>query len=148
MKKQIMAIFRPYYDSFTSEEFTQDVFVLALSNVSKFNGKCSLKNWIYTIAKNLCKEKLRRDSFRNSQLCKFFDLELVDYRTPEKKLIDKTELINVIKNIETLNDFDRNAIFNAIEGIKIDVASKESGVSQSAYKVRLYRARKRLRQTK
>lgn len=142
-----MAIFRPYYDSFTSEEFTQDVFVLALSNVSKFNGKCSLKNWIYTIAKNLCKEKLRRDSFRKKQLCKFFDLELVDYRTPEKELIDKTELKTVINNFNKLKDFDKDVIINAVKGIKAEKASKEIGVSESAYKVRLYRARKRLRQT-
>tara|TARA_Y100000592_G_scaffold58819_1_gene92109 strand:- start:821 stop:1300 length:480 start_codon:yes stop_codon:yes gene_type:complete len=147
MKYQVMAIFTPYYDRFTSEEFTQDVFVLALSNVHKFNGQCKLNNWIYKIAKNLCNEKLRRDVYRDKQISRFFELELVDYSTPEKKLIDKTELNNVIDNFNKLNDFDKDVIINAVKGIKAEKASKEIGVSESAYKVRLYRARKRLRQT-
>ena len=94
-KKQITAIFKKYFDPSTSEEFTQDVFVLALSNINNFNKKCSLKNWIYTIAKNLLKEKIRRDSYRTKQMQLFFDAESIDYRTPEKILVDKTN-VNVI----------------------------------------------------
>lgn len=147
MKYQIMAIFTPYYDRFTSEEFTQDVFVLALLNINKFDNRCKLKNWIYKIAKNLCKEKLRRDNYRNKQVRKFFHLKLIDYSTPEKKLIDKTELNDVINNFNKLNDFDKDVIIKAVKGVKTENASKEIGVSESAYKVRLHRARKRLRQT-
>jgi len=147
LKYKIMAIFTPYYDRFTSEEFTQDVFVLALANVHKFKKKCKLSTWIYKIAKNLCNEKLRRDTYRDKQITRFFDLELIDYSTPEKKFIDKTELNTVIDNFNKLNDFDKDVIVNAVKGIKAEKASKEIGVSESAYKVRLYRARKRLRQT-
>ena len=145
IKKQITAIFKKYFDPSTSEEFTQDVFVLALSNINNFNKKCSLKNWIYTIAKNLLKEKIRRDSYRIKQMQWFFDAESIDYRTPEKILVDKTN-INVIKDKFTkLNDFDKLIISHAVNGIKIKKAAKDLGLTESAYKVRLYRARKKLR---
>ena len=144
-KKQITAIFKKYFDPSTSEEFTQDVFVLALSNINNFNKKCSLKNWIYTIAKNLLKEKIRRDSYRTKQMQLFFDAESIDYRTPEKILVDKTN-VNVIKDRFTkLNDFDKLIISHAVNGIKIKEAAKDLGLTESAYKVRIFRARKKLR---
>lgn len=43
-----------------AEDLTQEVFLRVYRNLSKFEGRSSLKTWIYRIAINTCKNEIRR----------------------------------------------------------------------------------------
>ena len=49
----------------TAEEVLQDVFVRALRSESKFEGKSRPSTWLFSIARNLCLDTLKRNSHRN-----------------------------------------------------------------------------------
>lgn len=47
-------------DKTEAEDVTQEVFTKLYFNLKKFNFKSTLKNWLYKIVTNHCKDKLRR----------------------------------------------------------------------------------------
>lgn len=51
-----------------TDDVTQEVFVTVYFKLNTFKGNSSLKNWIYSIAANKCKDFLRKNSLRPSKL--------------------------------------------------------------------------------
>ena len=49
----------------TAEELLQDVFVRALRGEHSFEGRAQPRTWLFSIARNLCLDKLRRNKHRN-----------------------------------------------------------------------------------
>ena len=47
-----------------AEDVLQDAFVRVIKNASSFKQKAKFKTWLYTIARNLCIDALRRASYR------------------------------------------------------------------------------------
>lgn len=45
-------------------DVTQEVFVRAFRNLRRFDGRCSLKAWLFKIAHNLCVDRARRRRVR------------------------------------------------------------------------------------
>ncbi|MEJ5171273.1 MAG: sigma-70 family RNA polymerase sigma factor [Fimbriimonadales bacterium] len=45
-------------------DLTQEVFVRAFRNLRRFDGRCSLKAWLFKIAHNLCVDRMRRRRVR------------------------------------------------------------------------------------
>ncbi len=45
-------------------DVTQEVFVRAFRNLKRFDGRCSLKAWLFRIAHNLCVDRARRRRVR------------------------------------------------------------------------------------
>lgn len=43
-----------------AEDVTQEVFLKAYRNISGFDGRCSLRTWLFRIAHNLCIDRARR----------------------------------------------------------------------------------------
>ncbi|MFJ5771694.1 sigma-70 family RNA polymerase sigma factor [Psychrobacillus sp. NPDC093180] len=51
-----------------TDDVTQEVFVTIYLKLSTFQGKSSLKSWIYSIAVNKCKDYIRNNRLRPSKL--------------------------------------------------------------------------------
>jgi len=49
----------------TSEEVLQDVFVRAIRNEDRFRRESSPKTWLFSIARNLCLDVIRKNKHRN-----------------------------------------------------------------------------------
>lgn len=50
-----------YYNSDLAEELTQETFYQLYISLSRFKGKCDIKTWICTIAKNVCFKYYRKN---------------------------------------------------------------------------------------
>ncbi len=128
-----------------AEEVTQDVFMKAFRNLSKFDGRSSFPTWLYRIAYNEAishsrSGRQREELFDESQLRCVSDaqidivLESDDPRVAA--LPDALERLSVDERaLVTLHYF---------EEIPLKEIAKIMGIMESAAKVRLMRTRRKL----
>ncbi len=141
-----------------AEDLTQEVFIKVGKNLNKFRGDSSLSTWIYKIATNTANDFFRSVSFRNNSKQTIFSSELskkmndeialmnIKKLTPEQQLI-KDEMNGCIDNyIQQLNENYRTIILLCdYEGLKNKEVAEVLEVSIDAVKIRLHRARAKLK---
>ncbi len=57
-------VLRQVRQSNTAEDVTQDVFLRVVQNASEFKHEARFSTWLYTIARNLCVDHLRKQTHR------------------------------------------------------------------------------------
>jgi len=139
-----------------AEEVLQETFISACQHVKDFEGRSSLSTWLYRIATNAGLMRLRRRRFNTVSLDEPMELEdgeivprqLVDWGwNPEEHALNE-ELRRVMDEaVAELPETLRAAfILRDIEGLSTAETAEALGITESAAKVRLHRARMRLRE--
>lgn len=142
-----------------AEDLTQDVFVKVGLGLENFRGDSHMSTWIYRIATNTAIDRLRRASARkgeanplppepadeageNDSECLQADAPALEHR------IIRQEMNGCIREvINTLPESYRTAIvLSELEGLPDSEIAEILGISLQAAKIRLHRARARLRQ--
>jgi RNA polymerase sigma-70 factor, ECF subfamily len=141
-----------------AEDLTQEVFVKISQALSAFRGESSISTWTYRIATNTALDKLRSKSFRPVRQ----DDLLIDPLTlnwSEKVAVTgksesdleqqaiRGETNACIRGvIDRLPDnYKTPIVLSDLEGLKDSEVAKILGLSLKAAKMRLHRARERLR---
>ncbi len=144
-----------------AEDLTQEVFLKVNQALKTFRGESQLSTWIYRIATNTALDKLRSPSFRQSgrrslseESVAEGELEIVDKdpwtgeKTPSVEIsMIREEMNECIRGIvEKLPENYRTVVvLSELEGFKDDEIAEILGVSIHTAKVRLHRARARLK---
>lgn len=144
-----------------AEDLTQEVFVKVDHALQTFRGESQLSTWIYRIATNTALDKLRSPSFRQAGQKSLAEksiaegeTEIVDKNawTGEKRPSVETSLIQKEMNecirgiVENLPDNYRTVVvLSELEGFKDDEIAEIIGASIHTAKIRLHRARSRLK---
>ncbi len=144
-----------------AEDLTQDVFIKISTGLKSFKGESHLSTWIYRIATNAALDRLRspstkrfvqkgssQDPFVQVEL----DLESKDTWTGEKSPSPDTAVIREEMN-DCIRSFVQNLpenyrivlVLSELEGLKNNEICEILGVTLDTVKVRLHRARARLR---
>src|SRR5688500_15717779 len=55
-------------DPYEADEATQDTFIAALRGLKSYRAESSLRTWLFTIAVNVCRGRLRKQKSRASLL--------------------------------------------------------------------------------
>ncbi len=87
-----------------TEDYTQEVFILAFQNIKSFRGDSSLKTWAFTIATNLCFKEL-------SKRKKWYEDSMVRMRKTAHSEID------YLKALEYTNQYAPRGTFEIKEHI-------------------------------
>ncbi len=143
-----------------AEDLTQETFVKVNRGLATFRGESSLSTWLYRIATNAALDRLRSPSFRwhqsilpdDSMEKGEADAEGRDARmaqtTPsaEQQLIRK-EMNQCIRDVvERLPGNYRTAlVLSELEGLKNDEIAEILGITLDTVKIRLHRARAKLK---
>ncbi|NLV94481.1 MAG: sigma-70 family RNA polymerase sigma factor [Candidatus Riflebacteria bacterium] len=145
-------IYRICYRFFGNEEDSldtvQEVFIKIYRYIGKFEGKSSLKTWIYRIAANTCitafeKKKKEKEGFFKV----FSDWFNSFYQTsPEDQVIEReTSFLNVKTVTEKLSDlpeiYRMPVILKDIEGFSMDKISEILEIPLGTVKSRINRGR-------
>ncbi|MFD2043610.1 sigma-70 family RNA polymerase sigma factor [Ornithinibacillus salinisoli] len=138
-------------NSADTDDVTQEVFVTIYQKLTTFQGKSSLKSWIYSIAINKCKDYLRSWHSRNKRL--------------KEKLTQSAQASD--NNSETPEDFymkqnESNQLLNQVMGLPIkyrevitlfyfkELSTKEIGhvlgMKEATVRTRLARGRDKLKE--
>lgn len=145
-----------------ADDLAQEVFVKVAQALDSFRGESKLSTWLYRIATNAALDRLRSASFQRIAQIEFTDdsietgdAELADRdgwtgeRTPsvEQQFVRK-EMNECIRDfIERLPETYRAVlVLSEIEELSNREISEILGVSLDTVKIRLHRARRKLRE--
>lgn len=120
-----------------AEDITSETFVRAWTSPGPIRV-ATVKGYLFTIARNLFLQGLRRRS-RHVPL----DQEMVDAGVgPHLRAEQESELKAVVARLQRLPEVDRAAlVMRAVEEMPYDEIARALGISLSAAKVKVHRAR-------
>lgn len=150
---------RTYLDLFTlairltgneedARDVVQDAYLRAWKGIGSFRGDAQLSTWLYRITANAASTHMsRRRRLRTEPLLPGLDpAELRHEAQPEAMTETNLDLERIAQAVDELPAKLRSVVvLRDIYGLPHDAIAEELGISVSAAKVRLHRARKRLR---
>ncbi|MCK5834063.1 sigma-70 family RNA polymerase sigma factor [bacterium] len=121
-------------------DITQETFMKALKNIKKFRGDSLISTWLYTIAANLSRDYLRRNSRRT-----FVEIDdntvSADSRSPLSILEERDKRLFVRKALMALPPKTRVAFSLRFEkGLPISEIAKVLKKSEGTIKAQLHNA--------
>ncbi len=129
-------------DSEEAQDVTQEVFTLALRNLSKFDRRSRFGTWLYRIAVNRSIQETRKLRFR----FRHTNLDEVDHHLVAPDETTPTIDANVEAALAKLSSNDR-ALLTLFywQELSLQEMAEAMGSNVNAVKTRLYRARERFR---
>lgn len=137
-----------------AEEAVTDVFVKVWKSASKFKGDSKFTTWLYRIATNTARDYLRsrvsRQHVKIQSIERYdgttLDLPAPAHSNPEESAIASSEWGLVVTALSELSDDDRMLIvLYHFQELGYDEVCQATGISPENLKVRLFRARQRLK---
>lgn len=141
--------YRMLGDQFEAEDAAQETFIRAYKGIKTYDRKRSFSTWILSIAAHYCIDQLRRKKIQLTSIDDQPYLEIRDPRpNPETTLAKQEQKQKIRLLLNALSDTDRAAVimFYWYE-LSYEEIAKSLGLSISAVKSRLHRARGRLAKT-
>ncbi len=133
-----------------AEEALADVFVKVWRSAAGFKGECKFSTWLYRIAANTAKDKLRSRLARPEVTLD--DTVALDMQStgraddPEKLAVDTDEVSRIAAAMNGLAEEDRLLIsLYHFQELDYEDIFQITGIPASNLKVKLFRARERLR---
>jgi RNA polymerase sigma-70 factor (ECF subfamily) len=133
-----------------AREVTQEAFLRAFRHLQSFKEEARFSSWLYQIALNLCRDRLRRRRGRE-----FVSLDEVAETAPAGlrsepsalELVEAKDLSRVIAvAVEALSEEQREVVvLKEYQGLTFPEIAEVLGVPVSTVKTRLYRALSQLR---
>ncbi|MBU1247869.1 MAG: sigma-70 family RNA polymerase sigma factor [Proteobacteria bacterium] len=154
-RDKILRYVRRYVGADAAEDVTQSVFLRISESLSSFEGRSSLGTWIYRIATNVALDHVRQQAAMEKNLALAVGNPLSspggtsssgNQATPEDRM-ERQEMNDCIRHfVERLPGSYRVIItFRDILGFTNEEIAQRLGISQDAVRVRVHRARARLR---
>jgi RNA polymerase sigma-70 factor, ECF subfamily len=136
-------------DSATAEDIAQETFLRVWRHAGKYNHRLgSLTTWILTIARNLALTRLSLPAYRAETPISAETLEIASDAPPsDEQLVTLQRQHRLQAALACLSAADRSLLSSSyIDELDMAAIARIEGCSTGAAKVRLYRARQRLRQ--
>ncbi|MCZ2459310.1 MAG: RNA polymerase sigma factor [Chitinophagales bacterium] len=133
-----------------AEEVSQDIFVKAFRSLADFRGASKFSTWLYTIVNTTCitflrKKKLETYSLDHEKVFEVADSKDSGFRA---NLIEQKSKVNMVNQAIALLDHDDAEIITLFYRSEqsLEEIGQIIGVDPGTAKVRLHRARKRLKE--
>lgn len=131
-----------------AEDVAQNTFIAIHRNLARYDPSRAFVTWMFFIARNKARDHHRRRAVMN-----WIGLEdreaLLPADTPDPEQVtgDKAELARAGAVLNTLPEGLRTPLLlSAVEGLSLAEIGAVMGISSKAAEVRVYRARKRLKE--
>ena len=145
-------VWRKIGDFHIAEDITQDTFLQAYQKLSTLKKPQRFASWLYVIAANYCKMWLRKkrlstESLENTNSAQLEKVTYSGYVIAENERTTAEAQREVVKKLlAKLQESDRTVVtLYYLGGMNYEQISEFLGVSVSAIKSRLHRARQRLK---
>ncbi|MFK7988279.1 MAG: sigma-70 family RNA polymerase sigma factor [Sandaracinaceae bacterium] len=153
-------VFRMLGDRAEAEDLAQEVFITVFKSIDGFRGDSKLSTWLYRVATNHCKNRIKYLQRRARGKKKEFD-EIAEHDAIESATMNSTSSIarpdqvveayekeQILKKaIASLDDDHRElVVLRDIEHMTYEQIQEITGLATGTVKSRLHRARHALRQ--
>jgi len=132
-------------------DLTQEVFLRVYRHLEGFRGRSSLKTWIYRVAVNHCRSRLRRRVFRLEPFERTTDdrdpmAEVADSRRDPEELALAGDAERIVQRAlgELPRSFREAVVLRDIEGLSYEEIAEVLGVRIGTVRSRIARGRRRL----
>jgi RNA polymerase sigma-70 factor, ECF subfamily len=131
-------------------ELAQQIFVKVYEKLDSYQQDSKFSSWLYSISMNHCRDyakNIRRSNRRFSEMEEgYLDSVMMDSSDPHKNLEKKQGLDLLFRGIGKLKEeYSEPLLMKYRDGLSYKVMSDQLGVSESALKVRVHRAREELK---
>ncbi len=129
-----------------AEEVAQEVFLKLITRVDQYDGRAPVASWLFAIAANACRDRLRRAGRRAT-----VPLEAVAEAAapdpPADRLLVETERRRLVRQaLARLSDEQREALILArYHGLPYAEIARTLEISEGAVKTRIFRAMEKLK---
>jgi RNA polymerase sigma-70 factor (ECF subfamily) len=129
-----------------AEDVSQEVFSKISRSLAEFRGE-ALSSWVYRIATNAATDRMRRTAARPS-ITEDDDVALPDTADSAEQQVIRSEMSECVRDLtnELPDSYRTVLVLSEIEGLKDAEIAEVVGATVQAVKIRLHRARSRLRQ--
>jgi len=137
-------------DSDDAAEATQDTFLKVWRNLSGFRGDAAFETWLYRVATNAALSKHRSRKRRRSHEKGVEDEALSQFaasgsvETTASARLDLKELERALADLP--EHYRQGILMRDVYGLSIEEIAKQMKISETAAKVRVHRARKKLKE--
>jgi len=133
-----------------AEEIAQDVFVKAYRSLADFRGESKFSTWLYTIVTTTCitflrKKKVTIHSLDNEQVFEMADNQNSAFRANQVEQKSKVQVLNEAIRLLSIDDARIITLFYQAEQ-SLEEIGRIIGVDPNTAKVKLHRARQRLKE--
>jgi RNA polymerase sigma-70 factor, ECF subfamily len=146
-------------DYHEAEDTTQDVFVKAYSALKAFRFESSFFTWLYRIAVNTCKNKVKSLEYRNRKIDTRIDLQEESIEIHQSEQVEASQInpASDLEKKETMKTLQRAidslpsdqksvVILRDIQGLSYEEITDITGFKLGTLKSRLSRARNALKE--
>jgi RNA polymerase sigma-70 factor (ECF subfamily) len=152
-------VFRMLNRRAEAEEVTQDTFVQVFRSIDRFRGDAKLSTWLFRVAVNLCKNRMKRNARRPSaghndldsiadhtELSHAEGVSVGSIARPDE-LAEGKQLEQIVKvAINQLEpEFRRLVILRDVEDLSYEEIAAVTGLPRGTVKSRIHRGRAQLR---
>jgi RNA polymerase sigma-70 factor (ECF subfamily) len=128
-------------------DLLQEIHVAMWKSLGRFNGRCSLRTWVFRIAHNVAASHVLRERRRNR--ARMVGLEELDTAAdaPDslQAVAEHQALARLTALIRQLLPLDRQLILSYLEGMDAEAISELTGLSESNVATKIHRIKKILR---
>jgi RNA polymerase sigma-70 factor (ECF subfamily) len=126
-------------------DLLQEIHVAIWHSLSSFDGRCSLRTWIYRVAHNVAASHVLRD--RRDRLKQSFGLDELESMPaagldPEGAIRERQALDRIVELIRRLAPLDRQLIVLYLEGMQAADIAEITGLSASNVATRVHRIKR------
>lgn len=122
-----------------SEDLLSETFVNAISSIGNFKGQSSVKTWLFSIARNLWLQRMRKEK----PTVEYNDLlELYVSDSIAERLITKETAERIKKLLLEKDERTQKIVSMRVEGISYSEIAHEVNISESSARVIDFRTKK------
>lgn len=134
-------------DELEADDIAQESLLHALENLQRYRPGSSLKNWLYTICINLCRDGLRRQAARQRMNQTLYHLGMSDPPgpSPEEAYLKDESLRELRQAVESLDEDHRlPLILRYVHGMTAAEIARALGLREGTVHSRLHYAVRKL----
>ena len=127
-------------------DLTQEIFLKAYKNISKYNFKSEFSTWLYRLAINLCIDELRKRKNSNEVLMDSIPENLIYSDTPEDIILSEEQESLIWKALNSLKEKERVVIvLREMEGLSYEEIANVLKCSLGRVKSRIHESREKFK---
>lgn len=133
-------------DPHLQQDLLQEIHIALWRSLAAFDGRCSLRTWVYRVAHNVTAAHIRRNRRRQShRLTTLDDIKSTgDIPNVDAELDETRAMRRVYALIQALKPVDRQVIILHLEGLAADEIANIVGISAANTHTKLTRIRQLL----
>lgn len=127
-------------DADVRRDLLQEIHVALWRSFQGFDGRCSLRTWVYRVAHNVAATHVLRQRRRSQALVGLEELENLPDETSGQQAADRSHALErLLQLIERLNPLDRQVILAYLEGFDAASIGEITGLSPGNVATKIHR---------